>query len=86
MQHGDISIHGLKIDHRFQGLGLGGLAFAATLTAAKTRWPQARRIALAVDAENAAALNSYKRHGMQEIEPPVQGRIGYEYRLGRALK
>lgn len=86
LQQGDISIHGLKIDYRFQGLGLGGLAFAATLTAAKVRWPQAHRATLAVDAENAAALNLYKRHGMQEIEPPVQGRIGCEYRLGCALK
>lgn len=86
VEPGDVSVHGLKIDTRIQGVGLGGMAFAATLEAAKKRWPQAGRVALAVDAENTAALNLYRRHGLRDSDPPVRGRIGYEYRLYLALK
>ena len=80
-----VTLHGFKIDHRHQGRGLGRRAFAAIIDHARARWPDARRLALSVDAGNTAALTLYQSFGMDDTGPIFDGRIGKEHRLTLAL-
>lgn len=80
-----VSLHGLKIGGPYQGRGLGRRAVELTLAAARQHWPEARSLALAVDDGNAPALGLYLSLGMVASGPPIQGRIGWEHRLLRAL-
>lgn len=76
-----VSLHGLKIAESYQGQGLGRVSFRLSIEAATTRWPMAKRLVLAVDAENAPALTVYRSFGMSDSGPIFKGRIGLEHRL-----
>lgn len=80
-----VTLHGLKIDARWQGKGHGKAAFVRSLAVCRTIWPGAKRMALSVDADNAVALTLYKSLGMADSGPVFQGRIGLEHRLHIAL-
>ncbi len=56
----DMSIHGLKIDLRWQGNALGKEAFVLAVDAAAQTWPDVKNLVLTVDADNAAALSIYE--------------------------
>lgn len=75
------TLHGLMIDTAHQGKGLGRAAFAAAMGAVSPIWPDIRRFALSVDADNAAALSLYLSFGMNDSGPIHPGRIGMEHRL-----
>lgn len=75
------SLHGLKIDSKWQGRGLGKEAFRLAFETAARRWPEADQLVLAVDAENMAALKVYRNFGMKDSGPIYSGRIGKEHRF-----
>lgn len=74
-----ITLHGLKIDRRWQGRGYGRAALRKTIEVAKKIWPSAQKLALTVDAENSTARELYRQCGMQEVGVPTHGRIGLEH-------
>ena len=76
-----VTLHGLRIDTRHRGRGLGRAALAAAIDTARRLWPGARRLALSVDADNVAAKALYVAFGMRGSGPVFQGRIGLEHRL-----
>ena len=80
-----VTLHGLKIDIRWQGKGHGRAAFSGAMALCKSIWPDATQLALSVDAENQVALSLYKSFGMTDSGPLYQGRIGFEHRLQIAL-
>lgn len=80
-----VTLHGLKIDIRWQGKGYGRAAFSGAMVLCKSIWPDAKQLALSVDAENQVALSLYKSFGMTDSGPLYQGRIGREHRLQIAL-
>lgn len=80
-----VTLHALMIDRRFQGAGLGRAALAAAIDTARRIWPDARRLALSVDAGNTAALSLYRAVGMRDSGPVHRGRIGLEHRLALNL-
>jgi len=76
-----VTLHGLKIDVRWQGKGYGKAAFSGAMALCKSIWPDAKQLALTVDAENEVALSLYKSFGMTDSGPVHRGRIGLEHRL-----
>ena len=76
-----VTLHGLRIDTRHRGRGLGRAAFAAAIDTARRLWPDARRLVLSVDAGNTAAHGLYVAFGMRDSGPVFRGRIGLEHRL-----
>ncbi|WP_323767045.1 GNAT family N-acetyltransferase [Marinovum sp.] len=78
------SIHGLKIALPWQGRGWGHAALRLAVAALHQRWPEVRRLTLAVDADNAAALAVYRRFGMTD-SGPVDGNHGPEHYMTKAL-
>ena len=80
-----VTLHGLKIDAGLQGKGYGRAAMAGAMEAARSTWPDARHLALTVDADNDAALTLYRSFGMSDSGPIFRGRIGLEHRLCIAL-
>jgi len=81
-----VTLHGLKIDRRWQGMGYGRAALAKTIERAKAIWPSAKTLALTVDAENVAARALYRQCGQREVGVPTPGRIGLEHRFEIRLK
>ncbi len=79
------TLHGLKIDMRWQGKGYGRAAFSGAMALCQSIWPDAKQLALSVDAGNQVALSLYKSFGMTDSGPLYQGRIGREHRLHIAL-
>ncbi len=80
-----VTLHGLKIDIRWQGKGYGRAAFSGAMALCRSIWPDAKQLALSVDAGNEVALSLYKSFGMTDSGPIYQGRIGREHRLQIAL-
>ena len=80
-----VTLHGLKIDIHWQGKGYGRAAFSGAMAVCKSIWPDAKQLALSVDAGNHVALSLYKSFGMTDSGPRYQGRIGLEHRLQMAL-
>ncbi len=85
VQDDAVSLHGLKIDQRWQGQGLGKQALALLVEEAAIAWPKARRLVLSVDAGNAAALALYRGFGMDDSGPAYSGRVGREHRMSLLL-
>ena len=81
-----VTLHGLKIDIRWQGKGYGKVAFSGAIAFCTSVWPDAKQLALSVDEENQVALSLYKSFGMTDSGPVYQGRIGLEHRLQIALE
>lgn len=80
-----VTLHALKIGADWQGQGYGRAAFAGAIAMSRSIWPDARRFALSVDADNIAALSLYRSFGMTDSGPIYRGRIGLEHRLHIAL-
>ena len=80
-----VTLHGLQIDRRYQGLGFGSAAFRAAIEAARRCWPAATRLMLSVDAPNAAARTLYLKSGMIDDGQDYRGRIGLERRFSLAI-
>ena len=76
-----VTLHGLQIDRRYQGQGLGSAAFGAAIEAARRCWPEAKRLMLSVDAPNEAARALYRKYGMVDDGRDYEGRIGLERRF-----
>lgn len=80
-----VSLHGFKIDVRWQGKGLGKAAFRLAVEAAAQKWPDAEQLVLAVDAGNSVALAVYRSFGMTDSGPIYSGRVGQEHRLSMPI-
>lgn len=80
-----ISLHGFKIRSSWQGKGLGKRCLGICLDKIRSEWPSAKRLQLAVDAENAVALSVYRSYGMKDSGPIFEGRVGKEHRLELSL-
>lgn len=80
-----VTLHALKIDAGWQGKGYGRAAMAGAMEMTRSIWPDARHLALTVDADNIAGLSLYRSFGMSDSGPVFQGRIGLEHRLQIAL-
>ncbi|MBU3056088.1 GNAT family N-acetyltransferase [Pseudomonas indica] len=80
-----ITLHALQIDLSHQGRGYGRSALAALPSLAMRAWPQARYLALSVDAHNAAAMALYVRSGWLDSGQTYQGRLGLERRFNLPL-
>ena len=80
-----VSLHGFKIDIRWQGKGLGKTALQLAVETSTRTWPDAQQLVLAVDADNSAALAVYRSFGMTDSGPIYSGRIGQERRLSMSI-
>jgi len=79
-------LRSFQIDAAWQGRGIGHRALAALLDDLAVRHADARRLVLAVDAGNAAALALYRRHGFAEERAMYHdGRPGPQRVLWRSL-
>ncbi len=83
--HNAVSLHGFKIDIKWQGKGLGKRAFRLAVETAVRTWRDARQLVLAVDADNSTALAVYRSFGMTDSGPIYSGRIGQEHRLSMPI-
>jgi ribosomal protein S18 acetylase RimI-like enzyme len=76
------TLHALQVDQRAQGKGYGKACLRALPEAARQAWPEIRGLELSVDADNAAAIALYAKHGYVDSGEAYKGRIGYERRMG----
>jgi GNAT superfamily N-acetyltransferase len=76
-----LGLRAFFIDTRHQHRGLGTRALHALLEALAPHHPQARGIALAVDAGNAAALALYRRAGFVPVRGSYHGASSHPLRL-----
>lgn len=81
-----LSIHGLKIARPWQHQGYGHQAFRDALEYVKRKWPQAKKLKLAVDAENQPAVAIYRGYGMADSGPVFDGPNGKEHHMEIALR
>lgn len=79
------SLHGLKIDQRWQGRGLGKRALLLAIDEAVAIWPGLRQLVLTVDAGNSTALALYRSFAMEDSGPVHEGRLGREHRMTKYL-
>ena len=61
-----LGLRSFQLDAAWQGRGLGAIAMAALLADLVQRHPQARRLVLTVNRDNAAALALYRRAGFAD--------------------
>lgn len=80
-----ISIHGLKITVAWQRQGYGHAGFRDAIAYVKGKWPDARRLRLAVDAENQPAVAIYRGFGMDDSGPIFDGPNGKEHHMEISL-
>lgn len=83
---GNISVHGLKISIPWQRQGYGHQAFRQAVEYAKWKWPDARKLNLAVDAENRPAVAVYRGFGMADSGPVFDGPNGKEHRMETSMR
>jgi ribosomal protein S18 acetylase RimI-like enzyme len=76
------TLHALQVDQRAQGKGYGKACLRALPEAARQAWPEIWGLELSVDADNAAAIALYAKHGYVDSGEAYKGRIGYERRMG----
>jgi ribosomal protein S18 acetylase RimI-like enzyme len=79
-------ISALRIDLRFQGLGLGTAALRHLPEWLLTRWPDTTSIMLSVDEENEAGRRSYTKAGWLDLGTRDKGRIGWVRYMKRDLQ
>ncbi len=82
---GSISVHGLKIALPWQRQGYGHQAFREAVKYVKRKWPDARMLNLAVDAENKPAVAIYRGFGMADSGPVFDGPNGKEHHMEMSL-
>ncbi|TWI54958.1 acetyltransferase (GNAT) family protein [Pseudomonas duriflava] len=75
------TVHALQIDRQMQGQGLGRLCLHLLPQSVRQVWPELKRIMLAVDAHNQAAMQLYLKQGWQDNGKYYPGRVGLERRL-----
>lgn len=80
------TLHALQVDHRVQGKGYGKACLQALPAVARAAWPEISGLELSVDADNDSAIGLYTRLGWVDSGEAYKGRIGYERRMGLALK
>jgi len=80
------TLHGLMIDRRHQGLGLGKACVQALPELIADLWPEIEHLMLAVDPGNAAALKLYHASGwtFSDDMPPLATNV--ERQMIRALR
>jgi GNAT superfamily N-acetyltransferase len=74
---GVVGVRGVYVDAAFQGRGLGTAMLRALPSFARTRHPDAVRLALTVNTSNPRAIRTYLRAGFVDT-----GRLYYGGRLG----
>ena len=82
---GSISVHGLKIALPWQRQGYGHQAFREAVEYVKRKWPNAKLLNLAVDAENKPAVAVYRGFGMADSGPVFDGPNGKEHHMKMSL-
>ena len=82
---GNISVHGLKIALPLQRQGYGHQAFREAVEYVKRKWPDAKTLNLAVDAENKPAVAVYRGFGMADSGPVFYGPNGKEHHMEMSL-
>jgi RimJ/RimL family protein N-acetyltransferase len=79
-------ISALRIDLRFQGLGIGTAALQYLPEWLSTYWPDTTSIMLSVDEENEARRRSYTKAGWVDLGTRDKGRIGWVRYMKRDLQ
>jgi diamine N-acetyltransferase len=82
----DYWIEGFFIDHRFQRMGLGSAALAATVTHARSVFPKCRRLSLTVFADNVAARRLYEGYGFGTTGEICEGDLVYHLDLAQGAQ
>jgi len=81
-----LGLRSFQLDAAWQGRGLGAIAMTALLADLAQRHPQAQRILLTVNCDNAAALALYRHAGFADSGTLYHGgRSGPQHLLWRAL-
>jgi hypothetical protein len=78
-------ISALRIDLRFQGLGIGTAALQYLPEWLSIYWPDTTSIMLSVDEENEAGRRSYAKAGWVDLGTRDKGRIGWVRYMKRAV-
>ncbi len=79
------TIAAMRIDQPRQGEGLGGAALQVLPSWVVQNWPEVRSLILSVDEDNAAGIRAYAKAGFQQHGARVQGRIGWEHHMSKAV-
>jgi ribosomal protein S18 acetylase RimI-like enzyme len=79
-------ISALRIDLRFQGLGIGTAALRQLPEWLSTHWADVTSIMLSVDEENEAGRRSYAKAGWVDLGTRDKGRIGWVRYMKRDLR
>lgn len=76
-----VSLHGLMIDRRYQGLGLGKSCLERVPDLVRELWPDTRQLMLAVDLGNTTAHALYRSLGWQDDGDADRVLSGFERRM-----
>ena len=79
-------ISALRVDLRFQGLGIGTAALRHLPEWLLTHWADTTSIMLSVDEENEAGRRSYAKAGWLDLGTREKGRIGWVRYMKRDLQ
>jgi GNAT superfamily N-acetyltransferase len=76
-----VTLHGLMIDRRYQGLGLGKTCLERLPGLVLELWPDTRQLMLAVDLGNTTAHALYRKLGWQDYGDADRALVGFERRM-----
>lgn len=76
-----VTLHGLMIDRRYQGRGLGKNCLEQLPDLVRELWPETRQLMLAVDLGNTTAHALYRSLGWQDYGDADRALVGFERRM-----
>jgi GNAT superfamily N-acetyltransferase len=76
-----VTLHGLMIDRRYQGRGLGKSCLERLPDLVHELWPETRQLMLAVDLGNTTAHRLYRSLGWQDYGDADRALAGFERRM-----
>ena len=79
------TITAMRIDQARQGEGLGAAALQLLPSWVVQNWPEVQSLTLSVDEDNTAGIRAYTKAGFQDHGVRVQGRIGWENYMSKAV-
>ena len=80
-----IFISALRIDHQYQGRGLGTMALQAIPNWIKCRWHGYNNIKLSVDEDNVSGIRAYEKACFKDEGIREAGRIGWVRYMSRSI-